>query len=230
MSKQQQDVVQRPSTPGAFHPVHPSFPGSLRKARRQGQAPRASPGAERGAAAPAEHPPGRSGDGEPAPAEPTHGTPDLVFPLVTHGKTLVLQRLFSRMGVSAFEPRSPFIFIKIFGMKTSRFLTFLRSLPHLMAFSSPLACVQGWLCKPRSISRPGSSLVVLPVLNFLGIIIVFERLLQNSGGSLEGFHCPAPATCVLVLIVLPMPPAALGPPKASRRGLQTWGDSTGDGV
>lgn len=54
--------------------------------------------------------PAVAGDGEPTPAEPTRGMPDLVFPLVTHGKILVLQRPLGMMGVSAFVPRSPFFF------------------------------------------------------------------------------------------------------------------------
>lgn len=101
-------------------------------------------------------------------------------------------------------------------MKPSGILTFLRSLPHLKAFLPPSQRV----CKPRSAGRLGSSPVVLPGLNFLGGIIIFEWLLYNGEGSLEGFHRPVPAPCMLVSARRLVPPAAPGPPEVSRHGLR----------
>lgn len=171
---------------------------------------------------PAEHPPGRGGDGEPTPAEPTRGMPDLVFPLVTHGKILVLQRPLGMMGVSAFVPRSPFFFFFLKDLWYENIWD--PDLPVELASPEgisppPRACVQGWLCKPRSGGCLGSSPVALPGFNFWGFII-FEWLLYNSGENLEGFHRPAPVPCVLVSARLPVPPAAPGPPQGSPQGLR----------
>lgn len=136
---------------------------------------------------------------EPARAEPTRGMPDLVFPLVTHGKIFVLQRPLGMTGVSASVPRSAFF---IFFFKDLWYENIWDpDLPAELAspegiFPPPPARVRGWLCKPRSVGRLGSSPVALPGLNFFGIIIIiiFERFLYNGRRSLEGFHRPAPAS------------------------------------
>lgn len=57
-----------------------------------------------------QHPPGRGGAAEPAPAEPTHGTPDLLFPLVTHGKNTCFAAALSMSGDPASVPRSSVFF------------------------------------------------------------------------------------------------------------------------
>lgn len=62
-------------------------------------------------------------------------------------------------------------------------------------FFSPLpSCSVG---SANRAGRLGSSLVTLPAPNFWGIII-FQRLLYNGRGSLQGFHRPSPAPRVLV--------------------------------
>lgn len=52
-----------------------------------------------------QHPPGRAGDAQPAPAKPTHGMPDLLFPLVTHGKTTCFAAALGMSGDPASVPR-----------------------------------------------------------------------------------------------------------------------------
>lgn len=89
-------------------------------------------------------------------------------------------------------------FLEDFGMNPAGILTFPQRFPHLEAFFIfffPLpSCSVG---SANRAGRLGSSLVTLPAPNFWGIII-FQRLLYNGRGSLQGFHRPSPAPRVLV--------------------------------
>lgn len=79
-----------------------------------------------------------------------------------------------------------------------------------------------WMCAGLAVQAMLHQLLTLPGLDFLGIS-VFQWLLHNSVGSLEGFHrllvCWFPLSCQHHQLH--------GAPQISPQGT-TWGDGAGD--
>lgn len=98
--------------------------------------------------------------------------PDLVFPLVTHGKILVLQRPLGMMGVSAFVPRSPFFFFFLKDLWYENIWD--PDLPVELAspegISPPPPCMCAGLAVQTTLRRlPGKQPGCAPRFQFLGV-------------------------------------------------------------